>query len=154
MIKWVILMTAYGILGHHILFYVDMSHFLYYVMMTSWLRNIKIISSSWLHRYGDSYCMNHTNCLIKTQKKTCCHDSLWKIKLTSWLDNSTAVKNRLVGKRMPGLVEKHIGFAYIQPLGGAKYSFHIGSIFSAEVYRLVRLLTAVETHLVEKPRVH
>ena len=68
-LKWVILMTSYGILGHHILFYVDMSHFLYYVMMTSWLRNIKIISSSWLYRYGDSYCMNHTNCLIKTQRK-------------------------------------------------------------------------------------
>ena len=55
---------------------------------------------------------------------------------------------------MPGLAEKHIGTAYIQPQGGAKYSFHIGSLFSTGVYRLVRLLTAVETHLVEKPRVH
>ena len=63
-LKWVILMTSYGILGHHILFYVDMSHFLYYVMMTSWLRNIKIIASSlhlmirWLILY-ESYKMCH-----------------------------------------------------------------------------------------------
>ena len=88
------------------------------------------------------------------RKKTCYHDSVWKIKLTSWLDNSTAVENRLVGKCNSGLVEKHIRSAYIQPLGGAKYSSHIGSLFSTGVYRLVRLLTAVETHLFEKPRIH
>ena len=32
----------------------------------------------------------------------------------------TAVENRLDGKRMFGLVGKHIESAYIQPLGGAK----------------------------------
>ena len=47
-------------------------------------------------------------------------DSGWKTSLTSWLGSSTAVENRLVGKRMFGLVEKHIESAYIQPLGGAK----------------------------------
>ena len=55
-----------------------------------------------------------------------------KINLTSWLDNSTAVENRLVGKSRPGLAGKHIGFTYtigyIEPPGGANYQFQKNSL--------------------------
>ena len=51
-----------------------------------------------------------------------------KINLTSWLDNSTAVENRLVGKSRFGLAGKHIGFTYIQPPDGANYPFQKNSL--------------------------
>ena len=71
--------------------------------------------------------MNHIKCVIKS-RKIVCHGSVWKINLTSWLDNSTAVENRLVGKSRSGLAGKHIGFTYIEPPGGANYQFQKNSL--------------------------
>ena len=61
-------MTSYAFIGHNKLFYGDMSHVMYYETITSWLRNIEIIASSWRYKYVDSYCMNHTKCVIKSRK--------------------------------------------------------------------------------------
>ena len=51
---WDILMTSYAFIGHKLthnkLFYGDMSHVLYYETITSWLRNIDVIASSWRYR--------------------------------------------------------------------------------------------------------
>ena len=62
-------MTSYAFIGHYILFHGDMSHFSFYVTMTSWLHYMQIIATTWRNRYNDSYCMNHAVWVIILLKR-------------------------------------------------------------------------------------